>query len=97
MKPPKCRVCGKEEWRHLCTEAAFPLTRVRLNGEDVLLAGAPKLTINGAFPVAKAVAKINPVTKLANHPKGKRGRPKVHASAAERQQACRARKKAEAQ
>lgn len=19
MKPPKCKVCGKEEWKHLCT------------------------------------------------------------------------------
>lgn len=47
-------------------------------------------------PAAQPVTKIAAVTKLPEPKTGKRGRPKVHANATERQRARRARLKASA-
>lgn len=31
MKPPECRVCGEEEWRHVCAGATNAVSNVVFN------------------------------------------------------------------
>ena len=53
MKPPKCRQCGKEEWRHLCMGA--PSIHLRKDAQRLAL---PKRKAKRPAKRAKAVAGI---------------------------------------
>jgi predicted RNA-binding Zn-ribbon protein involved in translation (DUF1610 family) len=80
MKAPKCRNCGKEEWRHVCqsraaavsvTSVTPPITRVTPKAGEKI---EPAVLVEGACPTCGHVAKVRSAT-------------------AERQAAYRARKK----
>lgn len=94
MKPPKCRTCGAEEWRHTCGN----LPKIRIpsreflvaHGETMLIDGIPhEVVLDDALAVTISPA-LEPV--IVTEPKHGRGRPRVHASGAERVRAHRARK-----
>lgn len=53
MKPPKCRICGKEEWRHICGfDASRALVAKHLD------------RVAARVDAAGAVTKVSAVTKL---------------------------------
>ena len=53
MKAPKCRLCGKEEWRHVCAGAAETVRRVAKPGlpRDVPVTHATDSVTHNAVPV----------------------------------------------
>lgn len=49
MKPPRCRACGVEEWRHVCAPAALGVT-------EQAAAPAAKPRVSHASPVSQSEA-----------------------------------------
>jgi hypothetical protein len=82
MTPPKCRTCGEIEWQHVCGLTQQGLTRQMA---ATILKAKDKIFVGRSAIVTKPQAIVT-ATKAPG------GRPKVHASAADRQRACRSRK-----
>lgn len=91
MRAPKCRVCGVEEWQHVCG----PLTESKLAS-----AARETVTTRVTKPIAAPVGPMLPSEQRdgvgsipASGTKSKGGRPKQHGNTAEKQAAYRVRKK----
>lgn len=50
MGPPKCKTCGKVEWRHVCRGTVSPYRRVQVAGKTFAVAAGPTLTISSPPP-----------------------------------------------
>ena len=61
MKPPKCRNCGVEEWRHVCAGAVPAPSRVTLE------------VVKGTAPRAKTAAVRSSTLKHEMRALGRRG------------------------
>lgn len=88
----KCKVCGGEHQGTICTK--FNTIRVLPPATSPRKPAPPKVLALPAAPVTK-MQMISSVTKLITGTKARKGRPKVHASAADRQRAFREKRKAD--
>jgi hypothetical protein len=75
MKAPRCRLCGKEEWRHVCGVGVFS-ERLKVPDEaPVVSKSEPVAVVDKPLPASKPDVSKPPKKPKKDAPK-KRGRPK---------------------
>ncbi len=94
MKPPKCRSCGKEEWRHVCGPLKVLITeKAPFAGSTA--PGSVNRVVGHIISVPQQETVTPNAQTVTRASKGGRGK-KVHTTGAAKQAAYRARKKAQA-
>ena len=86
MKPPKCRNCGAEEWRHVCGGSNVSVGRSRVTRFDTPPTAEPRVANVANRPVANSEAERVRKWRLAN-------RERYNARERERMRAVRAGKR----